>query len=107
MSKKKIAAYHVISCISLSIALAPNFLIFLIMLIEQIETGWGFPTSYEMMVLLFWLVQIISVPFLIFGLVGVIIGLIKKRTHGVFIASSVIAALTLIFGTLSVLFEFY
>lgn len=106
MEKKKITAYDVISCISSFVALIPNFIVFLIMFIEQIETGWGFPTRYEMLVILFWLFQSISIPFLAFGLVGIIIELIKKRTHGVFVASSIAIALTLILGALSVLFEF-
>ena len=107
LQEKKINAFDVIACVLNSVAFFVNFWVFFPILKEQIETGWGFSTRFEMLVLLFWMVQIMTVPLLLVGLVNIIYTLIKDNTHSLFVANAVILGATVLCIVLSVVFEFY
>ena len=60
---------------------------------EQIKTGWGFGTNWEMGVLWPWLVEILSVPIIFAGITFLIINIWKKSEKTVFVLCTVLLIL--------------
>ena len=48
---------------------------------EQLETGWGYGTNVEMMALLIWMVEFVSIPAVIFAITYFILYNIDKRSQ--------------------------
>lgn len=106
---KKPQSYEPLDIVALilnSIALVPNLIIFLPLLCEQIKTGWGFPTHFEMMVLVFWLCQFFTIPFIILTLSYTLFCLIKRKFTTLFALNASLLSLTLINLVFSIVFEF-
>ena len=107
MKKEKPAdALDMIALILNAIALVPNLMIFLPLLHEQIETGWGFPTHFEMGVLFFWLVQFFTLPFIFLAAGYTLFCLIKRIFSRLFSLNAAILCLTIISLVLSIVFEY-
>lgn len=104
--ERRVSALDIITCILSVMAFITNFAVFLIMLMEQISTGWGYPTRYEMLVLLFWMVQLGTVPLLLAGVIYIIYSLAKSNIRRMFVLNTSIVSLTVIMAVLSVVFEF-
>ncbi len=56
--------------------------------IEQVKTGWGYGTNWEMGVLLPWMVEFLSAPFLLAGIVYFALSIRKKSEKWVFILTT-------------------
>lgn len=56
---------------------------------EQIETGWGYGTNWEMGVLLPWMVEFLSAPVIVAGIVFLVLSIWKKSEKVIFILSLV------------------
>lgn len=95
----------IIALILNAVALVPNLAILLPLLIEQAETGWGFPTKFEMLVLAFWLCQVLTIPFIIVTAGYTIFCLIKRKFSKLFYINIAIIATTLASLVLSIVFE--
>lgn len=59
---------------------------------EQIETGWGFSTNMEMLVLLPWLIQLLCLPALIAAVVYLVMSAFLRHKKGILIANIVLFA---------------
>lgn len=64
---KRATAFDILVCIALSAVWMVNLALFLPLLAEQIRTGWGYGTNAEMGMLLVWLIELCSLPFLLLG----------------------------------------
>ena len=104
---KKVTPYDVITCLLSIPALIINYWIYFIMFKEQMKTGWGFSTRYEMLVLGFWFLQWLTVPLILFGIIYLIYSFVKLRFNNIFFINLSFISLTLIFAILSVIFTFY
>lgn len=60
--------------------------------IEQIQTGWGFPTQMEMFVLVVWLTQILCIPALILGSVYLLLHIKKRSAKWLFVSNATLLA---------------
>ena len=96
-----------VSCILGSIALLINFLVFLILFHEQLKTGWGYSTNYEMLTLLFWMVEFCTLPLLLAEFAYVVYELFKKNCRSMLIANAVILGANVLFILFTNLFIFY
>lgn len=74
---------------------------------EQIETGWGYGTNIEMMVLLPWMIQALSVLVLLGALIYEIIAWKKQYRAGLRRAALLLAAVALLQFILTDVFLFY
>ncbi len=104
MNKRRI--FDTLAVISNAAALSVNFLFFLPMLIEQIETGWGYPTDYEIMTVFFWFIQAMTVPFILFGFVYVLIALFRKKKDSWYFINVGMTVFATALLVLSVVFAF-
>lgn len=75
--------------------------------IEQIATGWGFPTNLELGVLYPWMFQVISLPFVILCLIFLIISFFKKPNKWILIINIVLFTITVLQFGLTNLFIWY
>lgn len=48
---------------------------------EQLETGWGYGTNIEMMALMVWMVEFVSIPAAIFAIVYFVLYRIDRRSE--------------------------
>ena len=103
---KRITLADIFACIANFLSLMINGIAMLPVFIEQIQTGWGFGTRYEMMVLLFWMIHLCTAPLVLFGLVNCIWNVVKRNTHWLFALNASLLAAALTSVALSVLFAF-
>lgn len=89
-----------------AIAFSVNFVFFLPIGIEQIKTGWGFPTHYEMFTLFFWMMQALTLPLVFFCIVYGILALLRKKKGKLVFVNFVMTALTILLMVFSVVFAF-
>lgn len=104
MMKRRIL--DTVAAVTNTVALSVNFLFFLPMLIEQLETGWGFPTRFEMMILLFWTVQALTLPFILFGIVYAVIASFREIKDKWYVTNIAMTFTATAFLVLSVVFSF-
>ena len=105
-SSKTSNVIGIISTILLGIANVCNLFFTICLLIEQIETGWGFSTNYEMLVLVPWMIEIVCFPVIVLAIVYFILNIFKKSKHGLFVANVVLFSLLLCQYLLTNLFIF-
>ena len=74
---------------------------------EQIETGWGFGTNWEMGVLLPWMVEFLSAPVVIAGIVFLVLSIWKKSEKVIFVLTAVFFILELLQILILNLFIYY
>ena len=103
--KRQPEPLDIIALILNAVALTPNLIIFAALLGEQIKTGWGFPTNYEMLVLAFWLCQLLTIPIVIVTAGYTVFCLIKRKFSKLFYINIAIITATLAALVLSVVFE--
>lgn len=96
-----------VACILGVLALIVNFLVFLCLFSEQIKTGWGAGTHYEMLTLLFWLLEILTLPLLLIELIYIVYELFKKNSRQMRIANTIILAVNIVCILLTNVFIFY
>ena len=96
-----------IACQLLAIANVVHLLFTLGICAEQIETGWGYGTNWEMGALLPWFVEFLSVPAILVGIVFLVMNLWKKSEKVIFILCAVFLGLELVQIVLTNLFLFY
>ncbi len=59
---------------------------------EQIATGWGYGTNWEMGVLMPWFVELLSMPVILGGIVFLVMSIWKKSEKAILILSAVFLA---------------
>ncbi len=106
MESKRITLLDIFACIANFLSLMINCAAMLPVFIEQIETGWGFGTRYEMMVLLFWMLHLCTAPLVLFGLFNCIWDVVKRNTHWLFALNASLLGATLASVMLSIVFAF-
>ena len=74
---------------------------------EQIETGWGYGTNWEMGALLPWFVELLSVPVVLAGIVFLAMNLWKKSEKVIIILCAVFLACEVLQILLMNLFLYY
>ena len=74
---------------------------------EQIKTGWGYGTNWEMGALLPWFVELLSVPIILAGIVFLAMNLWKKSEKAIFILCVIFLACEVLQIILMNLFLFY
>lgn len=99
--------FGAVACILGVIGLIVNGLIFLALFTEQIKTGWGAGTRYEMLTLLFWLAEILTLPLLLTEIVDILYEIFKKNSKQMLIANAIILAVNILFIALTNVFIFY
>lgn len=77
---------------------------FIHILAEQVKTGWGGGTNIELAVLYPWIIEFLSLPVLIAGIVFTILSFRKRPALGLFISG---ATLTLILFLQTVLLNIF
>lgn len=90
MNKTKDTILGVIMTVSSSLANLAHSIFTVWLLIEQIETGWGYGTNIEMGALFPWLIEIASMPLLIFGIVYFII--CRKTRRSLYVTNAALFA---------------
>ena len=60
---------------------------------EQIETGWGYSTNMEMLVLLPWMIELICAPVLLTGVVYFIMSCFKRHEKIILVSNIVLFSL--------------
>ncbi len=70
--------FGIIAIIISTIICVPNLILFIIMLKEQLITGWGFTTNFELAVIYIWIIQICSLIPFICSTIFTIISIIKN-----------------------------
>ena len=75
--------------------------------VEQIQTGWGYGTNWEMGILLPWMVEFLSIPLIIAAIVYFVLSIWKKSEKWVFILATVFFVLEVCQIALLNLFIFY
>jgi len=103
--KRDIHAFDIIVLVLLLYAFLLNLIPFVPMLIEQIEVGYG--TYIEMGALIYWLIQIITIPAIIIGIIYFVIGMIKKYNKKLFAVNTLLLFSSLLFIIFSNIFIFY
>ncbi len=99
--------FGIIVTIMLSLANLCHLLWTFWLTFEQFQTGWGFGTNIELLVLLPWITEIILSPLLLLSLIYLVCFLVKREISAAYISTlSLAAALLLQFG-LTNLFIFY
>lgn len=88
------------------VAFIINILIFTPLLKEQIKTGMGFGTNYEMLILVFWFIQLLTVPFVVYGLIHSIYRLVIKKTNKYLYYNFSLSIVTVLMMVFSVWFVF-
>lgn len=74
---------------------------------EQIKTGWGYGTNWEMGALLPWFVELLTVPIILAGIVFLAMNLWKKSEKAIFILCVIFLACEVLQIILMNLFLFY
>ena len=74
---------------------------------EQIKTGWGYGTNWEMGALAPWLVEFLSVPVILASIVYFVMHLWKKGEKAIFMITAVLLSLEIIQIVILNLFLFY
>lgn len=75
--------------------------------VEQIETGWGYSTNLEMMALLPWMLELLSIPLIIAEVVYLVMSYFKRHHMAVFISNIALFGLLIMQYVLTNLFLFY
>ena len=74
---------------------------------EQIKTGWGYGTNWEMGALLPWFVELLSVPLILAGIVFLTMNLWKRSEKVIFVLCAIFLACEVLQIILMNLFLFY
>jgi len=74
---------------------------------EQLQTGWGFGTGMELVVLYPWLTELICLPGMITGAVFLILSIFKPSKKGILSATLCLFIAAIIQYVLTNLFIFY
>ena len=74
---------------------------------EQIKTGWGYGTNWEMGALLPWFVELLSVPIILAGIVFLAMNLWKRSEKAIFIIGAILLVCEILQIIILNLFLFY
>ena len=74
---------------------------------EQIKTGWGLGTNWEMGVLLPWMVEFLSAPVILAAIIFLILSIWKKCEKVIFVLSGVFLFIEVLQILIFNLFVFY
>jgi hypothetical protein len=107
MKNEKTAIFGYINIFLMAIVNFANAFWTLWLTIEQLATGWGFPTYLEMGVLWPWIFEVLSLPFIILCLAFLILSIFKKTKKWVVIANSILLAFAILQIVLTNLFIWY
>lgn len=77
------------------------------LVVEQINTGWGFSTKIEMLALLPWTLEFFSLPFLLAEVVYLVMSIFKRHRKAVLIINIVLFVLVIAQFFVTNLFMFH
>ena len=107
MKKQNENAFGIITCIMLSIINIGNLIWTIALGIEQVQTGWGYGTHFELAILIPWMVQILCLPGILLGIVYVLFAYFRTYRRPMRIVNLVLLLVILLQYGLVHLFIFY
>ena len=107
MQNEKTAIFGYINIFLMAIVNFANIFWTLWLTIEQLATGWGFPTYLEMGVLWPWIFETLSLPFIILCLVFLILSIFKKPKKWIVVTNAILFILAVLQIGLTNLFIWY
>lgn len=103
--RKNNLVFSIITLVLLSVSAFINFIGFISLFVEQVQIGNG--TNYEMFVIIFWILEAITLPGIIIGIIYLIISIIKKYSIPFIIINGGLLFLNIMFILSTNLFIFY
>lgn len=78
---RPVSAFDILALVSTGGGHAVHLLLYLPVLAEKIRTGGGYASRLEESAVILWMAEAATIPFLLFGLVYIIIALAKNRNR--------------------------
>ena len=102
-----LVGFGIVTGIGLSICQVLHLPWTVILCVEQVQMGWGFATHLEMAVLYPWLVELLSLPGVLCGVVFLGICLFRRPGKGIVLTNGILLGTLLLQWTLTNLFIWF